>query len=92
VAVFVDVAAAKTEMPINDTDGPVQDELVEPGLFGGLPHGRLGRRFVLLQMALGEAPVLVGIPDEQVGGRLTMGPAENNTSGTDLQLRSTFAH
>jgi hypothetical protein len=48
VAELVDVPPFEAEVPVDDLDRTVQPEVVEPGLFGGLPaRGFRGRLAVL---------------------------------------------
>src|SRR6185312_428023 len=92
VAILVDVAAAEAEVPVDDANGPLQHQPLEPGLFRGLPHGRLGRRLAVLEVAFGETPVVVGILDQQIPRPAVLDPPEHDPARTDFQLRPPLAH
>jgi hypothetical protein len=92
VAILVDVAATETEVPVDHPDRALYDQVIEPGLFRGLPQGSLGRRLATLEVALREAPILVGVADQEVLRGFSRSPAEHDAAGTDLQLRPAFAH
>ena len=92
VTELVDVAAAKAEMPVDDPDWTVHDQVGETGLLAGFPAGGLGRRFLTLEMALRKTPVAVGIANEQeTGGTVRLSPehdppAETSRSGRLLPI------
>src|SRR5256884_2496432 len=65
VTVLVYRLAAKPEVPVDHLDRAVQDQGVEAGLLDHLAARRLGRRLAPLEVALGKAPVLVRVPDQQ---------------------------
>ena len=72
--------------------GPCSIEVLEAGLLRGFPDGGLGRGLVALEVALGKAPILVGIPDQEIPRGLARHPAEHDAAGADLQLRTTLIH
>src|SRR5690349_18626011 len=92
VAVLVNVPAAKAKVPVDDPDRPLQHQPLEPGLLRGLPHGRLGRRLPILEVALGEPPVVVGVLDQEKPRSAVRETPEHDPARTHLQLRPPFAH
>src|SRR5207302_1555469 len=65
VTVLVNRLAAEPEVPVDHLDRAVHDEVVESGLLGHLAARRFGRRLAPLEVALGEPPVLVRVPDQK---------------------------
>src|SRR5215204_2937732 len=92
VAVFVNMAAAEAEVPVDHPDGSLQHELMEPGFLRSFPQSSLRRGLVTFEVSLGETPVVVGIANQQVLWSLPRNPAEHDASGAHLQLGATFTH
>jgi hypothetical protein len=92
VAVLVDAAAPEAEVPIDDLDGAVEDEIIEPRLLSRFAHPRFGRRFAVLQVSLGKSPIPVGIPDEQEVRRLPGEAPKDDAAGTHFTIRRLLAH
>src|SRR5687768_862141 len=92
MAVLVDVPAAKAEMPVDDADRPLHVELLQPGFLPRLAQRRLGRRFAVLEVALREAPVVVGVTDQQESRDALGGPAEDDPAGAHLEIGTALAH
>src|ERR1035437_1676874 len=66
VADFVDQPTAKVEVPVDRLDGLAQLEPGEPRLLADLPDGGGCGMLAILEMSLGESPVPVAVPDQQV--------------------------
>jgi hypothetical protein len=92
VTVFVDVAAAEAEVPVDDPNRTLEYQTAQPGLLGGLAQRRLSGRLVALEMALGEAPVAVRVANQQILRPLARPPAEDDSPGAHLQFGATLAH
>src|SRR5438045_424104 len=88
MAVLVDGLAAEAEVPVDHADRSVQHEIVEPGLLAYLAPRRDGRRLGDLEVALGEAPVAIGVPDQQEARFAVRSPPEYHSARTRLPLRA----
>src|SRR5690242_2857595 len=77
VAVLVDRLAAKAEVPIDHTDRAVEEQVAQAGFFSHLAPCGLRGRLAHLEMALGKAPVAIGVADQQKA-RLTLGVASED--------------
>src|SRR5256712_13036486 len=71
---LVNRLAAESEIPIDDLDRAVNQQLLEAGLLRDFAPRRLGRWLVALEMPLGESPILVGVADQKKA-HLTVGAA-----------------
>src|SRR5205823_11050583 len=86
MAILVYGLAAESEIPIDDLDRAVEQQLLETGFLRDFPPRRLGRRLVALEMPLGESPILVGGADQEKA-YLSVGPAaEDDPAGARLPL------
>ena len=65
MAELVDRLATESKVPVDYPDRPVHDEILEPGLLCHLPLRRVSRRLAGFQVALGEAPVAIGVADQE---------------------------
>jgi hypothetical protein len=92
MAVFVDESTSKPEVPIDQANWTVQLEVGKTGLFGGLAKRGVGGRLVFLQMPFGEAPIVVGVPDQEKPHHPSLVPAEHDAAGGHLALRPPFTH
>jgi hypothetical protein len=64
----------------------MQQQLLETRLLGHLAARGLGGRLPALQVALGESPVLVGIPDQQKPGDAVRAAPEDDAPGAGFAL------
>lgn len=86
MAVLVDGLAAEPEIPVDDLDRAVDDQLVQAGLLADFAAGRLGRRLAGFEVPFREAPVPVGILDQEVADRAVCAAAEHDSAGAGLAL------
>src|SRR2546430_745558 len=85
VTVLVDRLATEPEVPVDHLDRAVQDQVVESGFLGHLAARRLGRGLASLEVALGKAPVFVGVPDQEKPRRgPPRRPPEHDAAGAGL--------
>src|SRR5438067_2729585 len=91
MAVLVDGMPAESKVPVDHADRSVQHEIVEPGLLAHLAPRRDGRGLGDLEVALGEAPVAIGAPDQEEA-RLAIGRAtEDDPARTRFPLGAALA-
>src|SRR6266704_5840088 len=65
MAELVDRLAAEAEVPVDDANGAVPHQVLEPGLLGHFAARGVGGRLAGLEVALGESPVAVGVADPE---------------------------
>src|SRR5438105_9121704 len=90
VAVLVDRLPAEPEVPVDHADRSVQHEVVEPRLLADLAPCRDRRGLGDLEVALGKAPVAIGVPDQQEVRLAVRSPPEYHSARTRLPLRATL--
>jgi hypothetical protein len=79
-------------MPVDQTDGSVENQLFETGFLTGFSMGCFRRRLTVFKVALGKPPVAVGIADQQKPRRFPGDPAEDDTTGANLSLCTSLVH
>src|SRR2546426_12356465 len=65
VAELVDRLAAEAEVPVDDANGAVPHQVLEPGLLGHFAARGVGGGLAGLKVALGEPPVAIGVADQE---------------------------
>ncbi len=91
MAELVDGAPAEAEMPVDDPDRPVEQQGFEAGLLAGLAEGRRRRSLLLLEVPLGEAPMAVGVLDQEEM-RLGAEPPKDDPARAHFPFRLPLGH
>lgn len=86
MAELVDVATAESEVPIDQSDRPDHQQLLQTGLFSRFAHRRRGRALLVLEVTLREAPVLIAVANEEKARRPVGISSKDDATGRDFSF------
>src|SRR5207253_8185152 len=90
VAELVDRLAAEAEVPVDDANGAVPHQVLEPGLLGHFAARGVGGGLAGFEVALGESPVAIGVADQEEPRLAARSAPEHHSARTRLPLRATL--
>src|SRR5439155_17153810 len=90
MAELVDRLAAEAKVPVDDANGAVPHQVLEPGLLGHFAARGVGGGLAAFEVALGESPVAIGVADQEEPRLAARSAPEHHSARTRLPLRATL--